>query len=129
MNEFRNLDRIVLGRVLQFLCELKDIAQIDLAKRIAIKQSQVSRILKGTGIPRLDTLLSISRVLGLNLSDVTGAYEGVLKCTKERLQKEYPDIYKRIEANEEAHRIDCIAIKASLDWSLYMVFKDWDGAL
>jgi len=122
-----NLKQVVLGRVVQMICDIDGLSQRDLANKSGVNQSTLSRIFRGEGNPRFWDMVEISWALDSDLSYIVGSYEKVLKIARSKLQDDYFDIYEKFDTSNCATNlepVDELAIKACIDWALYTVFSD-----
>jgi len=69
---------IELGENIRKIRELKGFSQQNLADEIKVDQKTISRIEKGEISPKFETLVSISKVLSVNISQILSFNESLI---------------------------------------------------
>jgi transcriptional regulator with XRE-family HTH domain len=69
---------LILGENVRKIRELKGFSQQNLADEIKVDQKTISRIEKGELSPKFETLVSISKVLSINISQLLAFNESLI---------------------------------------------------
>ncbi len=69
---------LILGENVRKIRELKGFSQQNLADEIKVDQKTISRIEKGDLSPKFETLVSISKVLSINISQLLAFNESLI---------------------------------------------------
>lgn len=77
LTEERKREIEVLAQLVTYRNQI-NMSQIELAKKINMSQSQLSKIETGDNIPQMDTLLKIARGLGLRMTFETEDSEKIV---------------------------------------------------
>ena len=72
------MTNIELGENIRKIRELKGFSQQNLADEIKVDQKTISRIEKGELSPKFETLVSISKVLSVNISQILSFNESMI---------------------------------------------------
>jgi transcriptional regulator with XRE-family HTH domain len=72
------MKNIELGENIRKIRELKGFSQQNLADEIKVDQKTISRIEKGEISPKFETLVSISKVLSVNISQILSFNESLI---------------------------------------------------
>lgn len=96
-----------IGSKLRYLRKARHLSSIELAQRANVSQSSISDIECNRRSPRLNTLTSLSRALGLPLSELLPV-DDLLEHPLKDNERELLDLFARLDDVQQRHLIELI---------------------
>ncbi|OWA37359.1 hypothetical protein B9G55_04670 [Saccharibacillus sp. O16] len=96
-----------IGSKLRYLRKARHLSSIELAQRANVSQSSISDIECNRRSPRLNTLTSLSRALGLPLSELLPV-DDLLEHPLKENERVLLDLFARLDDTQQRHLIELL---------------------
>lgn len=94
-----------IGSKLRYLRKARHLSSVELAQRANVSQSSISDIECNRRSPRLNTLSSLSRALGLPLSELLPV-DDLLEHPLKEEEREILDLFSRMNESQQKHLLE-----------------------
>lgn len=96
-----------IGSKLRYLRKARHLSSVELAQRANVSQSSISDIECNRRSPRLNTLSSLSRALGLPLSELL-PIDDLLEHPLKEEERELLDLFSRMNESQKTHLLELL---------------------
>lgn len=96
-----------IGSKLRYLRKARHLSSVELAQRANVSQSSISDIECNRRSPRLNTLSSLSRALGLPLSELLPV-DDLLEHPLKEEEREILDLFSRMNESQQKHLLELL---------------------
>ncbi|NGZ74503.1 helix-turn-helix domain-containing protein [Saccharibacillus alkalitolerans] len=102
-----------IGSKLRYLRKARHLSSVELAQRANVSQSSISDIECNRRSPRLNTLSSLSRALGIPLSELLPV-DDLLEHPLKKEERELLELFDRMDGNQQQHLLEFLKSLAAV---------------